>query len=281
MFAAACKGAVSIIKEIISKGGSPNTLTSNGKPVLFAAVKNNQWESLRVLLDAGADPNLPSTAGENVLHCASWHTNPVMLKRLLKISSEEQKNACTIRGDTPLHYSVTAFSFTCTKILLENNADFLIVNNSGNSPYETLLAFHSEEHQVNNILRILEEYAKRRFRMDFRNSLEKFLKAGFGPKKMPKLWRNALLLAAREGDEKASKMLLEAGTRPGRKEIDSWLNPELEVSHAKRTMAISSLLTAGAHASPKKAVQAKSMGLNLIAQRMENALAIAKIRQST
>lgn len=63
-----------VIKEMLRLGANPRQLNSDGLGPLFAAVLNMDTEMLRILLDAGADPNLEmeSDSIETLLDWALW-----------------------------------------------------------------------------------------------------------------------------------------------------------------------------------------------------------------
>jgi len=63
-----------VVRELIRLGADPRVLSSDGSGPLFAAVLNMDTEMLRILLDAGADPNLEKMDSEveSLYDWAEW-----------------------------------------------------------------------------------------------------------------------------------------------------------------------------------------------------------------
>lgn len=63
-----------VVREMLQLGANPNALSQDGSSPLFAAVLNLDTEMLRLLLDAGADPNVvrirTEGAPESLYDCA-------------------------------------------------------------------------------------------------------------------------------------------------------------------------------------------------------------------
>ncbi|RZC90529.1 hypothetical protein C5167_029661 [Papaver somniferum] len=101
----AIKGRVNIIDEIISKSlQSAEMITKSGETVLHLAVKNNQFDAIKYLvetLNITNMVNLPDNDGNTVLHIASAAKLTTMVTYLVNKSGVDV-NALNRRGFTPL-----------------------------------------------------------------------------------------------------------------------------------------------------------------------------------
>ncbi|KAF5938867.1 hypothetical protein HYC85_023126, partial [Camellia sinensis] len=101
---AAIKGRVNIVDEILSMSlESAEMVTKNGETVLHLAVKNNQYEVLRYLvetLNITRLVNLPDNDGNTVLHLATAGKLTTMVIYLLKLGLDV--NALNRKGYTAL-----------------------------------------------------------------------------------------------------------------------------------------------------------------------------------
>ncbi|KAA8525265.1 hypothetical protein F0562_007120 [Nyssa sinensis] len=101
---AAIKGRVNIIDEILSMSlESAEMVTKNGESVLHLAVKNNQYEAVKYLmetLDITKLVNLPDNNGNTILHLATAGKLTTMVIYLLKLGVDV--NALNRKGYTAL-----------------------------------------------------------------------------------------------------------------------------------------------------------------------------------
>lgn len=98
-------------------------------PLMVAAVNGN-FELLKVLLDAGSDPNIQDN------YFSSKISHPGLTKTEIQILREHEFSEMLnprkdFRGYTALHYAVLNGSEKCVQLLLERGADPLIKNFSG------------------------------------------------------------------------------------------------------------------------------------------------------
>ena len=97
----------------------------------MAAVRGHR-EAVQVLLEAGADPNLPEEY-VNIYHTArerGLHSIDVMVSREAEFSDQLNLRA-NFRGCTPLHYAVLADDPAVVNLLLEAGSDPLKANDYG------------------------------------------------------------------------------------------------------------------------------------------------------
>ncbi|MEL7406476.1 MAG: ankyrin repeat domain-containing protein, partial [Cyanobacteria bacterium J06558_2] len=121
------------IKEIIKKGVDVNGFDEIGNRALCLAVAVGDLEIVRVLLEAGADPNLTPEPelDEDESNPPLWFANSAEITKLL-IDAGADINFQFSNGDTILIVTAERWGASKkTKVLLENGADINIKNNEG------------------------------------------------------------------------------------------------------------------------------------------------------
>jgi ankyrin repeat protein len=153
----------SIVEYLLSKGADPNRQTNEGgDPVLLGIAYFNSAKCVRLLLDAGADPNaLVKDTCETALHgCLiglGKNVTEIDRHEVVKLLIEHgaDPNRRTIpgmatsafwrdvrtRGETPLHRAAAYASEETVKFLLEAGADKTIRDANGDSP-QTWASWH-------------------------------------------------------------------------------------------------------------------------------------------
>ena len=100
ILAAVQKNDVTAVRTILDRNPSIlRTRTPNGTLVLTAAFYGSA-DALKILLAAGADPNVRSEANYTTLHKAAAHGNPEIVRMLLDRGADP--NATRDGGNTPL-----------------------------------------------------------------------------------------------------------------------------------------------------------------------------------
>ncbi|KAL8450876.1 hypothetical protein Emag_002982 [Eimeria magna] len=153
-------GKTDAVKLLLAHGATVNKVSSLGTPVQIAAV-TLQLEILKLLLEAGADPNM---LAQQALSAASPFPPALILaaskgatdavKLLLENGADPD---CTdSEGFTPLHCTAEANSLACSKLLLDHGADWGAVARDGTTPLDlarrhnsTVVAKHLEALGIN------------------------------------------------------------------------------------------------------------------------------------
>jgi len=81
---------VARVKQLIAQGANVNAHDEHGRTALMSAVRKGQREIVRMLLDAGADPNLQTSYGATALSMASGH-HPDIVRMLLDAGADVDK----------------------------------------------------------------------------------------------------------------------------------------------------------------------------------------------
>ena len=136
---------------LLAQGADPNRQTNEGNARVLAGVAYMEAaECVRLLLEAGADPNhAAGSSAETALHAnlAKPHNDPHASTRYL-IAHGASPNARTIpgertyafwrdtrtRGETPLHRAAAFASAEIVQLLLDAGADKTIRDVNGDSP---------------------------------------------------------------------------------------------------------------------------------------------------
>jgi len=81
---------VARVKQLIAQGANVNAHDEHGRTALMSAVRKGHREIVRMLLDAGADPNLQTSYGATALSMASGH-HPDIVRMLLDAGADVDK----------------------------------------------------------------------------------------------------------------------------------------------------------------------------------------------
>lgn len=147
---------------------------------------------VRLLLQAGADPNAPNDSGLTPLHAGAWNSNPMVISHLLDAGAD--LNARENDGYTALHYAAAqSGNGRVVKLLVDRGADPLAESNDGRTPLHSALSYRAEPSVVATML-----------------------DAGAGERLTP------LQLAALQGDAMALGRLLADGADPNETDRYGW-----------------------------------------------------------
>ena len=113
---------------------------------------------VRLLLQAGADPNAPDDDGLSPLHHGAENSNPMVVSHLLDAGAD--LNARDNDGYTALHWAAAqSGNGRVVKALLDRGADPLAESNDGRTPLHSALRYRAEPSVVSRMLEAgAEEY---------------------------------------------------------------------------------------------------------------------------
>jgi len=149
---AACRGDQRAIVTLLRHRAKVNTLDiQNSAPVCHAADRNHAI-CVRLLLEAGADPDIAAAFGHRVggpLNCAARNaTDPLVLKTLLDFDANVESSG--IDGMTALIHSSRRDNASFAMLLLEYGANINATAATGQTSLTTAIAYNSH-----NVLQLL------------------------------------------------------------------------------------------------------------------------------
>jgi len=106
---------------------------SDGSTLLISAIREGRVDSVRALLEGGADPNRAGPDGATPVHAAAFSGQPELLRLLLAHGGDpDARNART--GATPLVQALLSPQAGLYAVLLEAGADPSLASRSGDTP---------------------------------------------------------------------------------------------------------------------------------------------------
>ena len=149
---AACRGDDRAIVTLLSHGADVNTLDVQHSGVVGHAADRSYVTCVRLLLEAGADPDIASAHGfkvGNPLNVAARNaSDPLVLKTLLDFGASV--DSCGIDGMTALIHASRKDNVSFATLLLEYGANINAASAAGQTPLTTAVAYNSH-----NVLRLL------------------------------------------------------------------------------------------------------------------------------
>ena len=140
---------VSVVKSLISKGVSPNTVDSKGNPMLVLAIKDRSTKVTELLLqNRNIDVDLSNKYGETPLMMAAIEGDLPVVKTLIL----QNKARIDHIGWTPLHYACAKGNLDVAKFLVANGA--VVDSNALNGTTPLMMAVQSGNE---NLIRFLLE----------------------------------------------------------------------------------------------------------------------------
>ena len=122
------------IEALLDHGADPDTTPTGGGawygPIHMAVAVP---DLVRLLLDYGADPNLPDHVGETPLHYAA-KVDALDAARMLLDGGADHSRTDNFAGYQPLHWAVGAASTEMVRLLLEHGADINAQDLNRNTP---------------------------------------------------------------------------------------------------------------------------------------------------
>ena len=114
---------------------APNSGTtaalSSGSPAIHEAIAKDDEESLRILVESGADVDARDLFGDPALHAAIKENDPEMVRILVEAGANvDARNSF---GDPALHRAILKGNSEMVRILVDAGADVKITNTFGDS----------------------------------------------------------------------------------------------------------------------------------------------------
>ncbi|CAB1336127.1 unnamed protein product [Coregonus sp. 'balchen'] len=115
---AAETGHLNVVEVLLQKGASVQSQTEGS--LLFEAVASGNPDIISLLLDYGADPDMPNHSGHLPIHCAAYHGHLLVLEQLISATKME---AVKKSGMSPLHSAAAGGHAQCLEVLLNAGYD--------------------------------------------------------------------------------------------------------------------------------------------------------------
>ena len=132
----ACNGcSPAVVRMLLDRGADPNAVDDNGWSPLRAAL--SYPEAFQMLLDSGADPNRILSTGSTALLRAVLDQRSQSLTVLLEHGADPNL-AHAVTGETPLMVAALKLRIDNVRLLLERGADVTQVNSEGRSVLDIL-----------------------------------------------------------------------------------------------------------------------------------------------
>jgi ankyrin repeat protein len=142
---AAARGNDRAVTTLLSYGADPNSMDLKLNTPLTLAANQNHAVCVRLLLEAGADPDPELLNGIKFgtpLNCAARNaSNPLLIKTLLDFNANIE--ASNVDGITPLLHVARSNSASHAMLLLEYGADINATSKAGRTPLTTAIEYNN------------------------------------------------------------------------------------------------------------------------------------------
>lgn len=192
-------------KLLVRAGANAKVANLYGVTPLSLACTNGNADLIELLLKAGADPNTLLPGGETVLMTASRSGNVAAVKALLSRGADVHRKD-TRRGQTALMWAAAEGHADVVEALIQSGADFHVRLESGYTPF----LFAVREGHANVVRALLKAGEDVNATIQASQSRSK-LASGAG---FPKPGTSALILAVINGHFELAATLLDAGADP-------------------------------------------------------------------
>lgn len=149
---AAARGDDRAVTTLLSYGANPNLMDKKMNTPLTLASNQNHTVCVRLLLEAGANPDPPLPNGikfGSPLNCAARNaSDPLLMKTLLDFNADIE--ASNVDGVTPLLHVARGNSASHAMLLLEYGADINVTSKDGWTPLTTAIVYNNH-----NVLQLL------------------------------------------------------------------------------------------------------------------------------
>ena len=149
---AAARGDDRAVTTLLSYGADPNVMDKKLNTPLTLASNQNHTVCVRLLLEAGANPDPPLPTGikfGSPLNRADRNaSDPLLIKTLLDFN--ENIEASNVDGVTPLLQVARGNSASHAMLLLEYRADINVTSKDGQTPLTTAIIYNN--HKVLELL---------------------------------------------------------------------------------------------------------------------------------
>ncbi|GMH45393.1 hypothetical protein BSKO_13350 [Bryopsis sp. KO-2023] len=143
-----------LLQALIDNGASLEAKaprSENGETALGLVAGNGNVQAVKLLLEAGADPETANSDGQTPLSVASFFGHSEVVRELISSSSVEL-NTKDEGGNTPLHYSAQAGNDEVTGLLIQAGADVDAVNEGKETPLMVSIRWGGDMRTVTTLI---------------------------------------------------------------------------------------------------------------------------------
>lgn len=137
---AVAQGDLPSVRARLAEGDDPNTLDSEGVPILLRAARSGNLAAVSLLLQAGADPTLPTEDGRSVLHRVAAEGRGQALMRMIDAGAPVDLAGGVYGCLTPLSVAAANGRSRAAALLAERGASFGPRNGCSVGPMEIAAA---------------------------------------------------------------------------------------------------------------------------------------------
>ena len=204
------------VRTLLTQRANVNAAQPDGTTALHWAAHWNDVETVRLLLSAGADPKVANRFGASPLSEAAALGSAPIVEALLKAGADP-KTLTTADGETVLMTAARAGNSTIVRALLDGGAD---VNAREKYKGQTALMWAAAEHHPEVVKLLLDHGADWKVLSSDHETKMPKLSAASSVTPMARGGLAAFHFAAREGDEAAALVMLNAGVDINQLDVD-------------------------------------------------------------
>ena len=192
LYDASVAGEDTRVRELLAAGADPDKYKDNnwGHTALIKAALDGHDSTVSILIQHGADIELPSSQGSTALTLSAANGHNKVVQRLIEAGAE--LNIQNKEGKTALHKATVNGSNEVTTTLIKAGADLNIQDKEGKTALHKAAENGSNENGSNELTSTL-------------------IKAGADLNIQDKNWNTALTIASQKGYGKLSLTLIEGG----------------------------------------------------------------------
>ncbi|XP_046651126.1 serine/threonine-protein phosphatase 6 regulatory ankyrin repeat subunit B-like [Daphnia pulicaria] len=142
------------IDNILKEGNfDVNSRDQNEETLLFFAIRANNVNGVRFLLERGADPTVRNIEGNTLFHTAAlFLTDSDVLGLMLVDGKKIEIDIRNKEGDTALHYAIMQSNVPVARFLLSNGASPNVADENGYTPLRWAIVFAKDMEMVKLLL---------------------------------------------------------------------------------------------------------------------------------
>ncbi len=236
------------VRSLLDAGAGPNVTAADGATALHWAAYHDDKEAAGILLEAGAIPNAANDLDATPLWNASLNGSAAMVERLLRAGANV--NTALLGGESVLMTATRTGNPEVVGMLLDAGAD----PNAAGARGQTALMWAAAQGHPEAVHLLIEHGADVHARSESWSQLMAIPphSAPGNQQMVPHGANTALLFAARVGDLKSARLLVEAGSDLDA--TDAWgVTPTVYAAHSGYMELAAYLLDSGADPNIAKA----------------------------